>query len=81
MSKCIVCHEREARVPDRNRPGRPIKRVCRECHAARLTGDLTALLKARTVPTWVVYGDGSTLPPGVVEEIAKDGFPKSKEPV
>lgn len=37
--KCIVCRTRPAQVPDRERLGRPIKRVCRECHAARLRGD------------------------------------------
>ena len=54
MSKCVVCHEREAAVPDRERPGRPIKRVCRVCHAARLTGDLRGILQdhmARTRTT------------------------------
>lgn len=38
--KCVVCHEREAQVPDRERMGRPVKRVCRECHTERLRGDL-----------------------------------------
>jgi hypothetical protein len=42
--KCVICHEREARVPDRDRPGRPIKRVCRECHAERLIGDLKVIM-------------------------------------
>lgn len=43
---CEVCGERPAAVPDRNRIGRPIKRICRECHAARLRGDLRKVLKA-----------------------------------
>lgn len=44
MSKCIVCHERPAAVPDRNTMSLR-KRVCRECHAARLTGDLRHVLE------------------------------------
>ena len=43
--KCIVCHERKAEVPDRNKMGRPVKRVCRKCHGSRLTDDLRAILK------------------------------------
>lgn len=42
---CVVCHERPARVPDRERMGRPIKRICRECHAQRLIADLEHALK------------------------------------
>ncbi len=38
--KCVVCREREAVLPDRERMGRPVKRICRECHAERLIGDL-----------------------------------------
>lgn len=37
---CILCHVRPAVLPDRERMGRPIKRVCRECHAARLVADV-----------------------------------------
>ena len=37
---CIVCHKRAPEVPDRNVMGRPIKRVCLECHGERLRGDL-----------------------------------------
>lgn len=37
---CIVCHKRPPAVPDRNVMGRPIKRVCLECHGERLRGDL-----------------------------------------
>ena len=43
-ASCIVCHEREAVLPDRNNPGRPVKRICRQCHADRLIGDLKAIL-------------------------------------
>ena len=31
-------------MPDRERQGNPIKRICRECHAQRLTGDLRTIL-------------------------------------
>lgn len=37
---CVLCGERPAEVPDRNRMGRPIKRVCKACHAGRLRRDL-----------------------------------------
>lgn len=37
---CVVCQERPAEVPDRERMGRPTKRVCRHCHGERLLGDL-----------------------------------------
>lgn len=40
MRLCVVCGKRPAEVPDRNRPGRPVKRVCGPCHGARLLGDL-----------------------------------------
>lgn len=46
MRKCIVCHERPPEVPDREQMGRPIKRVCRECHGARLRSDFQPLLDA-----------------------------------
>jgi hypothetical protein len=42
---CVVCRERPAAVPDRNRPWSTQKRVCRQCHAARLIGDLKTVLK------------------------------------
>lgn len=42
--KCIVCKQREATVPDRERMGRPIKRLCTECHGNRLRGDITKIL-------------------------------------
>lgn len=46
INKCIVCHERPAAVPDRNVMGRPIKRVCLECHRERLQSDFQPLLDA-----------------------------------
>ena len=45
MSLCIVCHERKAELPDRERMGRPIKRVCRQCHSDRLRGDMVKILE------------------------------------
>lgn len=42
---CIVCWQRPPTVPDREGMGRPIKRVCSECHAARLRGDLAYILE------------------------------------
>ena len=46
---CIVCHKRPPAVPDRNVMGRPIKRVCLECHGERLRMDLLSGL-ARMQP-------------------------------
>ena len=43
MKKCIVCHKREAQLPDRSTTSMR-KRVCRECHAERLRGDLVHVL-------------------------------------
>ena len=42
---CELCHVRAAVLPDRERTGRPIKRICRECHSVRLTGDLREILE------------------------------------
>lgn len=42
---CIICKERPATVPDRERMGRPIKRLCRQCHAARLQGDIRLIFE------------------------------------
>lgn len=44
---CIVCRERPAEVPDRERMGKPVKRVCRECHAQRLERDIKRILAGR----------------------------------
>lgn len=43
---CIVCGARPPEVPDRERMGRPIKRVCLECHRARLAGDARPIIAA-----------------------------------
>lgn len=42
---CELCRERNAEVPDRNRQGRPIKRICRPCHRKRLEGDLDRIMR------------------------------------
>jgi len=41
---CVVCHVGPRDLPDRERMGRPIKRVCRACHMARLRDDFRAAL-------------------------------------
>ena len=41
---CILCRRRPAELPDRERMGRPIKRVCRECHRERLRGDMARVV-------------------------------------
>jgi len=45
--KCEACGINPAAVPDRNRMGRPIKRICKECHADRLRGDFEAIIARR----------------------------------
>jgi len=45
MAVCIVCKSRPAAVPDRNRMGKPTKRVCRECHRERLAGDIAKIIE------------------------------------
>ncbi len=49
MSKkmCEICGKNPAEVPDRERMGRPINRICGECHAKRLKMDIQDLTKAR----------------------------------
>ena len=48
--KCSICRIWPAELPDRERGGRPIKRICFECHKERLMGDVRAILynKQRT---------------------------------
>lgn len=48
--KCIICKEKLAQVPDRNRMGRPIKRLCKDCHRDRLRGDLQRIISKRAQP-------------------------------
>lgn len=42
MSKkmCEICGKKPATVPDRERGGKPINRICSECHAERLRADI-----------------------------------------
>lgn len=47
MKMCEICRKEPAAVPDRERMGRPVKRVCKACHAARLRGDLEYIMKVR----------------------------------
>lgn len=45
MSKklCEICGLNPATVPDRNRMGRPINRICGPCHSIRLKGDIKSI--------------------------------------
>jgi hypothetical protein len=45
MSKCIVCGINKATIPDRERQGRPVKRLCLECHRQRLKEDIQYIAK------------------------------------
>ena len=49
MSKklCEVCGELPATVPDRERAGRLINRVCSRCHGLRLAGDIRRIVELR----------------------------------
>jgi hypothetical protein len=44
MKLCEKCGKNPATLPDRNRMGRPIKRICSECHSGLLRGDLERVL-------------------------------------
>lgn len=44
---CEICRINKAELPDRERMGRPIKRVCRECHSERLRDDLRYIMDRR----------------------------------
>jgi hypothetical protein len=44
---CELCGKNPATVPDRNRMGRPINRVCGSCHGLRLAGDMARILQIR----------------------------------
>ena len=48
---CVVCHKNPREVPDRERMGRPIKRVCRKCHALRLAGDMQRIIALHALDT------------------------------
>jgi hypothetical protein len=47
--RCVVCGVGPREVPDRERMGRPIKRVCRSCHRLRLAGDIREILRLRAI--------------------------------
>jgi len=42
---CEICHKLPAQLPDRNRMGRPVKRICKLCHGERLRGDVRHIMK------------------------------------
>ena len=42
---CEICGANPATVPDRERIGRSINRVCGSCHAARLRGDMVHIME------------------------------------
>lgn len=42
---CEICGEKPATVPDRERIGRLINRVCSSCHALRLAGDIRRIME------------------------------------
>lgn len=42
---CEICGENPATVPDRERMGRPINRLCSACHGARLRNDMRYIME------------------------------------
>ncbi len=44
MKMCEICGKNRATVPDRERMGRLINRVCSPCHSLRLRGDIVRAL-------------------------------------
>ena len=42
---CEICGVNPATVPDRERMGRLINRVCSSCHSLRLAGDMMRILE------------------------------------
>jgi len=44
MKMCIICHENEAVVPDRESSTIKENRICGKCHGARLLGDLKKIV-------------------------------------
>jgi len=55
--ECIICRKREAVLPDRNSHSAR-KRVCRECHADRLQGDLRRILEDHEAKKRRAMGEG-----------------------
>lgn len=45
MKLCEICGELPAKVPDRNKMGRPINRICVRCHGLRLKGDIKEIMR------------------------------------
>lgn len=43
MSLCIICHTKDATIPDRD-SGSSRKKLCGDCHAERLKEDLRRIL-------------------------------------
>lgn len=43
MANCIICHTREATIPDRD-SGSSKKKLCHVCHGMRLKDDLRRIL-------------------------------------
>lgn len=44
---CEICGANPATVPDRERMGRLINRVCISCHVLRLAGDMERIMEMR----------------------------------
>ena len=44
---CEICGQSPATVPDRERMGRLINRFCSRCHALRLAGDMTEIMRLK----------------------------------
>ena len=44
---CKLCDCEVATVPDRDKPGRMVKAVCRTCHRKRIERDLAVVLRTR----------------------------------
>lgn len=45
VKMCELCGKEPAAVPDRERMGRPINRICSRCHGQRLRGDLSRIVR------------------------------------
>lgn len=45
--QCEICGKNPATVPDRERMGRLVDRICERCHGLRLKGDLRKIMELR----------------------------------
>lgn len=81
MSKklCEVCGVNKATIPDRNRQGRPINRLCSECHGKRLAGDFAAVAEAAFGPAAKYRSMEIVGPDGKVHYRRPDGHPDIAE--